>query len=167
MISLIRFVVTLFVLLTATKALSDEISIAYGLGEAESAVSSAAETKVFEISYRKSIAHAFYWAFEVGGWLDSSGDPNRSSSTFFSTSPGYIVDIGHFEIRNSYGISYVTSPDEYLGGSFPQFHGEVYVGIRDDAGCGFGVKYNHFSSAGIFTPNIGRDFAMLELNKRF
>jgi hypothetical protein len=54
-----------------------------------------------------------------------------------------------------------------LGGAFPQFHGELYGGLRDSQGNGIGIKYNHFSSAGLVTPNQGRDFVLLELSVKY
>lgn len=156
----------ILLLLLIPKASADEFSFSYGLGVGESAAHSISETKVLEFSYRQTILDALYWNYEAGGWLDNAGN-GRSSSAFLSAGPGFLVDLKGFEIRNAYGVACITSPDAYLGGAFPQFHGELYAGFRDKTGNGIGFKYNHFSSAGIFSPNIGRDFGLLELSLRW
>lgn len=156
----------LSLLLLCTTVYADEFSFSYGLGVGESAVNSMAETKVIEFSYREMVWSPLYFNYEGGMWLDDAGG-GRLSSGFFSIGPGYLVDLGCFEIRNAYGLAYITQPDVYLGGSFPQFHGELYAGIRDKDGNGIGIKYNHFSSAGIYQPNVGRDFVLLELSTRW
>lgn len=144
--------------------MADDLFFSYGIGVAESQIYEVAETKILDIGLRRSILDGFYWNLEGGLWVDSSGDPTRNGSTFLSTGPGFLVDLNPIEIRNAYGISYISSPDAYLGGSFPQFHGEFYIGARDKSGNGIGFKYSHFSSAGIEQPNIGRDFIILELS---
>lgn len=156
---------TLFLTILPTKALSDDISFSYGLGLGESAQYSTSETKVIELSYRQTILDAFYWNYEAGIWLDNIGN-GRSSSGFLATGPGFLVDLKGFEIRNAYGIAAITNSDIFLGGNFPQFHGELYAGFRDKTGNGIGIKYNHFSSAGVYMPNVGRDFILLELSVR-
>lgn len=157
--------VFILVIFIGSKVYADEFSFSYGLGAGESAKNSISETKVAEFSYREYLYLPFYLAYEVGGWLDNAGN-GRLSSQFMSFGPGYLVDLNWLEIRNSYGVSYITDPDIYLGGPF-QFHGELYLGFRDKLGDGIGIKYNHFSSAGIYQPNTGRDFVLLELSTKW
>lgn len=158
--------ILLFLVMFCCHCKADEAFVSYGLGVAESSIHYTAETKVLNLGYRAFLndSSPFYLEGTGGFWLDSSGDPNRSSSGFFSLSPGIKIDFHGFELRNAYGVALITSPDGYLGGPF-QFHGEVYAGFRDAiTGYGIGIKYNHFSSAGIEQPNVGRDFLMLEIS---
>lgn len=164
--NLIKLALVITIIVFPYKVLGDEIYLGYGLGIGESAVHSFPETKVLDVGYRQQIISTFYWNYEAGGWIDSSGDPTRSSSFFVSTGPGLELWLKPFEIRNSWGIAIISNPDSYLGAAFPQFHGELYLGVRDSSGSGIGIKYNHFSSAGVSNPNIGRDFMLLELSQK-
>lgn len=145
---------------------ADDAFLSYGLGVFSSAKNHASETKILEVGKRTTIWEETYWNFQGGFWLDSAGN-GRTGSMFASTGPGFEVDPGPFEIRNAYGLAFITSPDAYLGGVFPQFYGELYFGVRDRRGNGFGIKYNHLSSGPFFSPNVGRDFGQLELSIRW
>lgn len=162
-----RKIIIIFMSLLSTLTFADEFSVGYGLGVANSAKHFAAETKVFTAAYRPEIYKGFYWQVKGGYWGDGSGDVARRSSFFGSTGPGMLIDLRPIEIRSGWGIATISSPDAYLGGRFPQFNGEAYVGLRDRSGNGIGVEYDHISSAGLVVPNQGRDFVVLQLSKKW
>ena len=154
-------------LLFASPAFADEVFFGYGVGVFNSAKTSPTEAKVANLGVRTDLFGGFYWQFKLGYWGDGSGDPNRHNSAYISSGPGILVDLRPVEIRSGWGLAAITNPDSYLGGRFPQFNGELYLGLRDRYGSGIGVKYEHISSAGLIQPNEGRDFAALEISFRW
>ena len=155
----------LILLFYSSQTHAQEIFLSYGLGAFNSSASLPSPT--INGGYRYELYNGFYWHLTGGYWKDNSTDPTRKSSAYFSTGPGLLVDLNPVEIRNSVGLAAITNPDGYLGGSFPEFNEEIYVGLRDRHGNGIGVKYDHISSAGIYQPNIGRDFIMLEVSSKW
>lgn len=162
----IPFLSILAIILSST-AMADEAFLGYGLGVFNSAKQSSGEVKAFQLGYRDDLIDGFYWQYKLGFWGDGSGDKGRSSSGYASTGPGFRVDLNPIEIRTGWGIAAITSPDSYLGGRFPQFNGELYMGVRDKHGNGIGFQYEHISSAGLVTPNQGRDLVILQMSQRW
>jgi hypothetical protein len=158
---------TLFLLIISVTCNANEASFSYGLGIGNSAKHSYSETKVFSVAYRTDLIDGFYLNHQVGVWGDTSGTDGRKSSAFVSSGGGFKVDLRPVEIRNGLSLAIIGVPDSYLGSPFPQFHEEIYVGVRDLRGNAIGIKYNHVSSGGIVTPNMGRDFIMIELGQKF
>jgi hypothetical protein len=157
----------IFILLFCKIASADEAFINYGVGILESAKSSFSETKMIDVGYRSFIWDGLYWQNKAGVWIDNSGDPNRSSSGYASSGIGLEVDLKPIELRTGSGLAFITSPDHYLGGIFPQFDTDFYAGVRDRFGDGIGIKYDHISSAGIFSYNQGRDFVTFEISYKW
>lgn len=151
-------------LFLSSNCLAGEAFIAYGLGVFNSAKYSPTETKMINGGYRAEIYDGLYCQFKGGYWSDMSGDPGRRDSLYGSVGPGLEISLNPVEIRSGWSLGMISTPDKYLGGIFPQFNGELYVGVRDKKNDGVGVKYEHISSAGIVTPNFGRDFVTLELS---
>ncbi len=142
----------------------DEIYLTGAVGVFNSGKSSLSETKYANLGYRTSLG-LFKQGFELGGWVDRV--PGRSDSAYCAYQLGWeVVTNGGFIGRVMTGPAVITTPDEYLGGRF-QLKDDIYLGIKDDSGRTFGVKYNHLSSAGIYPINIGRDFFGLEIGLRF
>lgn len=157
----------LLILLLTTQAFADEVFINYGLGVGPSAVNSMIETKTVDLGYRYYLLKSVYWQNKLGYWTDNSGNPARSSSLYGSSGLGLVVHEGFVEVRSGIGLAFVTATDSYLGGTFPNFNENLGIGIRDEDGAGCGIEYNHLSSAGIYNPNIGRDFVNLEFSLKF
>ncbi|MCX9024629.1 MAG: acyloxyacyl hydrolase [Candidatus Methanoperedens sp.] len=153
------------VLLIASSAHSQELGFSYGLGVFNSAKLSAVEVKVVNLAYRYEILNGLYWQAKVGYWGDGSGNPTRKGSFYASTGLGMKLDFRPIEFRSGWSLAGISQTDGYLGGNFPQFNGEIYVGVRDKKGNGAGIKYEHISSAGYFAQNVGRDFILLEMSK--
>jgi hypothetical protein len=159
-----KYLLALFLLFLSTCSFADEAFVGYGLGVSESAVNSKAETKMVYIGEREFLLNGIYWQNKLGFWGDGSGNPNRSSSFYGSSGLGLELDLQPLELHSGYGLAAISSPDEYLGGRFPQFQGEAGAMLRDKKGDGIGLTYTHISSAGLVTPNQGRDFVTLELS---
>lgn len=133
-------------------------------GVFNSGKSSLSETKLINFGYRNELGFGFSYQFEGGGWADRVGQ-GRSSSGYVATQLG--VQAGDSLIsRLMIGPAIITSPDDYLGGYF-QFTEDFFVGITGKSGNTVGVKYKHFSSAGIEMPNVGRDFFGFEASIPF
>lgn len=146
---------------------ADEAFLGYGLGVFKSASESSIQVKVIDGGIRSFLIDGIYWQIKGGYWIDSSSDPTRKSGGFASSGPGMEVNLAPVEIRSGWGLGFITTPDSILGGVFPQFNGELYIGLRDKKGDGIGLEYNHISSAGLVTPNQGRDFIILQLSQKW
>lgn len=153
--------------LTSTTSYADETFGAYGIGAFNSAKNARAEVKAINLGYRSEIYNGFYWQYKIGYWGEGSGDERRKSSFYISIGPGLTIDLKPIELRSGWGIGAISNPDNYLGGRFPQFNGELYAGLRDRKNNGIGIKYEHISSASLIQPNIGRDFILLELSQKW
>ena len=154
-------------LLLSTQALADEGYVSFGVGVANSAKRSRGETKVVDLGMRQELYQGIYFQTKLGFYGDGSGDPGRKSSGYGSLGLGMLIDLRPIEMRAGYGVAAITTPDSYLGGRFVQFQGEAYVGVRDHRGNGLGFAYEHISSAGLCTPNKGRDFLVLQLSQQW
>jgi len=97
--------------------------------------------------------------FELGAWGGGPGQP----SVYGSFLVGMTVSPNEFgaESHVALGPTYISTPDSVLGGHF-QINTEFGLGMKDKLFYQ-GVLYKHLSSAGIYQPNIGRDFLMLQL----
>lgn len=157
----------LCLLLFSGVAHADEASLGFGVGAFGDAKYSTGQVKAGEASYRSFLIDGIYWQNKVGYWGEGSPDPSRKSSMFGSTGFGLEVDLRPLEIRAGYGLAFISTPDSQLGGRFPQFNGDLYVGLRDKKGDGIGIDYMHISSAGLVTPNQGRDFFILQLSQKW
>lgn len=157
----------LFLLLMSSVCFADESSLGFGIGAFGDAKQSMGQVKVGEYSYRSFLIDGIYWQNKVGYWGEGSSDPTRKSSFFGSTGIGMEVDLQPLELRAGYGLAAITNPDSQLGGSFPQFNGDIYIGLRDKKGDGIGIDYMHISSAGLVTPNQGRDFFVLQVSQKW
>lgn len=87
----------------------------FGLGVFNNNTSS----RVFNLGFRKDLREGFYWQAKGGLWIDNSGDPTHSNSGYFSTGPGFLVDMHPIEIRTGLNLGLITNPDSVLGGVFP------------------------------------------------
>lgn len=137
-----------------------------GLGVFKSSEKSKVETKLLDIGYREYLIEGFYLQVKGGGWMDSSGNPNRSSSVFLATGLQFEVNLSPVEIRTGFNLAGISNTDDYLGGHL-QFNEELYIGLRDKIGNGIGLEYSHFSSGGLEMPNQGRDFIILQMSQRW
>jgi len=157
--------ITLIAFLFSTICSADEVVLDAGLGIFGTEGHSLSQVKFGKVGIEEDLWYALKQRFNVGGWLDSRGD-GRKSSAF----AGYQLG---FEVKNDLligsvwsGPSLITSPDIALGGPL-QFNETIFFGIVDKKQDVIGIAYNHFSSAGIEMPNLGDDFACLEIKFPF
>lgn len=157
----------IILILTTNVSKADEAFMSYGLGVFKSAEEHVAETKVASLGYRKNLFSSLDWQFQVGYYSDASNNVMRSSSLFGTTGPQFSVQLSAIVVRSGLGVVYINSPDSYLGGRFPQFTENLYLGLRDIYSASIGLNYSHISSGGLIEPNMGRDFITLEMGKKF
>jgi hypothetical protein len=132
----------------------------YGLGVGNSAEKSVAETKLLSFGYEEDWFGPFIKQYEVGAYFDTAGG-GRTSSGFGNISMGIEVNPGYLVLRSVHGVGAITTPDSVLGGWF-QFNNDITLGIKDNHHNMIGLTYKHISSAGIYKPNRGRDFVVLQ-----
>jgi hypothetical protein len=133
----------------------------YGVGIFDSYANSL-PVKTFSGGYRKFAYKSFFWQGEVGLWGDTAGQ-GRQSSGYSNFSLGAQVDTGIIVFRSSWGICGITTPDSDLGGNF-QFTQDFFIGFKDKFFSNqIGLVYKHISSAGLESPNAGRDFLVLSI----
>jgi hypothetical protein len=157
----------LFLALIPSLCVADEGFLGYGLGILHDADHSFSQNKYAEVGYREEIWYGIYWQNKLGYWGENSPDTSRKASFWGSSGLGLKVDLSPVEFRSGWGLAAITRPDSQLGGAFPQFNGEFYVGVRDKHDNGIGLQYEHISSAGIWKPNEGRDFITLQLSQKW
>jgi hypothetical protein len=159
--------ILLLLLLISNICFAEEAFIGYGVGVFNDANYYLGQNKYIDAGYRSFIWDGFYWEWDGGYWGEGSPDIGRKSGFFASSGPGLEIDLQPLELRSGWQLAAISNPDSQLGGYFPEFHGTASIGLRDKKGDGIAVEYNHISSAGLVTPNIGRDFILLELSQKW
>lgn len=151
--------------IVAYKAAADEVYSSAMIGVFNSGKNSLSETKLVSFGVRQDLFMGLVQQFEGGGWIDIAGH-GRQSSPYAAYQVG--VETSHvITARVMTGPCIIGSPDSYLGGVFPEFKEDFFLGIRGDNTNTVGVKYQHISNAGIFNPNVGRDFMGVEVGVSF
>lgn len=144
-------------------ARGDDYIFKYGMGLSDQKPTGS--IKLFSLRQESHEFHAIHSAMEGGGWLDNLGD-GRKSAVFgkyqLGVKPG--AEEGVYA-KAFWGIQAQSTTDTQLGGIL-QFSQDAGIGIRDNTSL-VEVGYSHVSSAGIFSPNQGRDFITLSLGVRF
>ncbi len=157
-VSFLAIIVCTLALILMDNVEADEYASAM-VGVFNSGKKSLAETKLVNIGHREYGPGGLCFQYEGGGWVDSVGQ-GRSGSAYGALQVG--VEAGDTVIaRVVTGPALISSPDEYLGGIF-QFSEDFFMGIRGNSESTVGIKYKHFSSAGLEQPNVGRDFMGVE-----
>lgn len=155
---------SLFLLLTQV-AYSDTV-FNYGVGVAHSAKYSAFETKMFSVGRSEDLLGPFVETYTVGLWADQVGE-GRKSSGFANYSLGVKCEPSIFYLQSDWGVGAITNKDSFLGGPFPQFFQDFFVGVQDNRRTKMGFNYRHISSAGLHDPNKGRDFMTVRIQLGF
>lgn len=152
-----------FLLASTPSALAADYSVKFGPsiqdGEANGS------SKVFGVRREEDLFHSLGWATEFGGYVDNGGHGRKSAGVLrlqLGASPG--PQTGVFG-KAFVGPCFISTPDSQLGGRFPQFCTDVGIGVCD-VWSFMDVGYQHISSAGIRSPNAGRDFLVFELGIR-
>jgi len=154
--------ITLFLLLFATCAYAEDQTILnVGVGNFNAAQGNTPDTKMLSIGMQEDVWDALKMRGTVGGWLDSSGN-GQTGSGFVAVQLGWEVVSGGMVASIFSGPGIISSPDTVLGGPF-QFVSDLHLGIKDRNSNYIGAFYRHISSAGIETPNIGREAFGVEI----
>lgn len=135
--------------------------ISFGFGVFGTANDGTSQVKIFRLSEEEDIWRPIKRRISGGIWADQRNDGN-ATSLFGTYQIGFHVEASQLEAALYTGPCLITTPDASLGGYF-QFNHTLLLAIRDAAGNSIGVSYNHFSNAGLNKPNLGKDFAALEL----
>lgn len=125
-------------------------------------VSNSSHSDLISIGFRDKLFDVFVYQYEGGIWLDPSGG-GRKTSAILGASLGIEVKSGDLVFRSVHGPSFISTPDAYIGGYFPNFNHDVYLGLRDKNDYSVGVSYKHVSNAGLMPPNLGRDFVSVDI----
>jgi hypothetical protein len=140
---------------------TDTFFVDGGLGIFSTEGHSLSQTKFLKIGVQEDLWYALKQRFDGGFWLDTRGD-GRTSSGFMGYQLGFEVKNDLFVGSIWSGPALISSPDIALGG-IVQFNETIFFGIVDKSGDNIGIAYNHFSSAGLEMPNLGKDFIGLEI----
>jgi hypothetical protein len=148
--------------MAATPAMASELYLDAGLGAFSTEGDTLSQVKFARVGVQGEILQALVQRFNVGGWLDQRG-AGYTDSAFAGYQLGFDVRNDALEMAIFSGPTYISSSDVALGGNF-QFNETIYVGIHDPkSDDSIGMAYNHFSSAGLEMPNLGKDFVCLEI----
>jgi hypothetical protein len=161
MFKYVKILYLLVFLSSLAYAQQDQVLLDGGIGIAHSADTGLSETKMLTLGIQEDLWGAFKDRAIVGGYLDNSGNGKRNSA-LAAAQIGFEVNRNGLIVGVFTGPGVISSPDALLGGYF-QFVDDIHIGIQDTDDNYFGVMYRHISSAGIETPNIGRDVIGLEM----
>lgn len=161
-----RKVLFLLLLSPYVSAEDKEVTVNFGAGVFNSGVNSLAESKVLTLGLNNFFyGRRMFYRYELGLFTDSAGN-GRKGSAFGAGLLGVNVENPVFYAQGAFGASLLGTTDSYLGGHF-QFTEEVSVGINGTSATKLGFFYKHMSSAGIYDPNVGRDFVGVKLSIPF
>jgi hypothetical protein len=141
---------------TASYAQDDQVITNVGIG-----VSNSYGTRMVSLGIQEDLWGTLKQRGMGGFWIDDSGN-GRNSSAFISGQLGFEVNSNGTVVSIFTGPALISIPDSYLGGPF-QFMSDVHWGVQDMDLNYIGVYYRHISSAGLETPNVGRDIVGLEI----
>lgn len=156
-----KFILVLLLLSTPALAQQDQVLIDGGLGVFNSGKKSLSETKMISLGVQEDVWGPLKDRVVLGGWIDNAGG-GRNGSAFGAGQIGFEVNSNGLVGSIFTGPALISSPDVLLGGRF-QFMDDLHLGIQDKDSNYIGIMYRHLSSAGLETPNIGRDIIAIEL----
>jgi hypothetical protein len=154
-------VLILMVLPSLAYGQDDQVVMDFGLGIFGTEGSGLSQVKFAKVGLEEDVWNALKQRFNVGAWLDSRGG-GRSNSGFTGYQLGFEVTNDVLQASMWSGPCIISQPDIALGG-IVQFNETIFLGVVDKDEDSIGVTYNHFSSAGLEMPNLGRDFLGLEI----
>lgn len=152
-------IIIFFGVLYVSKA--DDIIVRGGPAIVEGVPSGAA--KYFGVRREHSIQRSNIAASaELGGWVGRGlGRTSAVARLQLGVTPGpYVGVFGKAFV----GPCFITRTDALLGGH-AQFCTDIGVGVRDEYTL-MSIGYSHISSAGMSSPNKGRDWLTFEIGLR-
>lgn len=148
-------------LLCSSISKADTIITELGFGAFNTQGASIQQVKVIRFGAQDTSAYPFTTKTSLGAWFDS-GRLGMSNSGFMTHQIGFSVRNYTLETSFLVGPALITSPDAAVGGIF-QFNETLFIGLADKQDNSMGISYNHFSNAGLASPNAGKDFLSLEI----
>ncbi len=161
---LAAFFLFFFLSLCCRIAAADQMAFKYGLGTLLPD-NSGRNVKAFSLSYQDYMGFGITEQFELGAFGDTFGH-GRESSAFAFYSLGTTVDAEPFRLQALWGAGGISNPDNRLGGLF-QFTHDLCFSLYNRTGESIGIGYKHISSAGLSSPNRGRDFILMRMGVNF
>lgn len=150
------------VLLLSSCVYAGDVTLSAGLGFDHPGRRQYSDLKYIEAGYQDTFYKRFAYHATVGGWTDSTGYLGAQDSGQFSCGVGIKPEWGPFSLSYFLGPALITNPDSLLGSNF-QIVNEFQIAVMDAQGFGMALFAKHFSNAGIWRPNYGRNFAGLRL----
>lgn len=159
---LVFWIVALTTLFCLTSR-ADDYSFKYGMGLQDAKPTG--DIKYFSLRHEQHEVYALHSAREAGLWVDNLGNGRRNAAFGkyqLGVKPGNETGV---YAKAFWGVQLQSSIDSRLGG-YAEFSQDAGLGIRDETSF-VEAGYTHVSSAGIFSPNYGRDFLNLSMGVRF
>lgn len=151
----------LLMALLSSFAHAGELTIKYGMGAGHQIVPTVQE-KIVKLGWQSELGktHLCYSA-EGGVYVDS--DRGVISGLGFLSIGPRVYPFSWMYFQNKVGVGFITTPDDLLGGPF-QFEISMGLGVQEPmTGPNIGLEFFHISSAGIYQPNAGRNFWLLNI----
>lgn len=145
--------IILLIFVCGATAKADDSFIGFGVGVFNSPI----KVKTLYGGLQEDLYGPFKLKYTLGGW---------DKTIFVTPQLGYEVFSGGIYASVCFGPALISRPDSFLGGHF-QFVEDAHFGILDVQKNQIGVFYRHVSSAGIYNPNVGRDFMGLDIKFPF
>lgn len=146
----------LFILLFSLNSFADEVTMRFGV-EPVKKQNSFSDVKHLSIGLEADLKENVYYKFDLGYWADKR--KGAENSFYFAPALGLTISPWIFKAKVYAGVAAISETDTYLGGHF-QFYEGVYLGIFEGK-ASIGLDLFHLSSAGLYSPNIGRNFFTL------
>jgi hypothetical protein len=138
-------------------ASSSNIYLQYGAGMYD--VKHPHDSQFFSLELSNEVLPSVRLVSETGLYTRlQTGEQGRRGSAFFDTGIGIRPKLtGDVFVESYWCIGAITAPDSNLGGVF-NFFNTTRLGVIGKDGIGLSVWFKHISSAGINSPNKGREW---------
>lgn len=153
------WIVALIVLFRCTSAHAADWSFRGGPGLVNGTLSGGTKT----LGFRRDdeMLDGIYNGFELGGYVDNLGGGRKGAivgKAQLGVKPGPRTGVYGYAFI---GPCLISATDSQLGG-MGQICSDIGVGVRDEKTI-MGFGYAHISSAGMETPNKGRDYLVFSV----
>lgn len=129
----------------------------------EDQVISLFNNKFAAIGYQNHIKNTIFDYQIEGGYFADATKGILQQTLFAGPSIGLSIENSGHYTKVFFGPSIVSHTDERLSIPF-EFNADFEFGFQDSRGVGMGIGFKHMSSAGLGSPNLGRDFLYLQIS---
>lgn len=136
-----------------------EFSFKYGVISDSGPVFAFAPTKIFIVEARDDLGSILTQQLELG-YISDPSTPGMASPIFISHAIGLEAKTETFFGYYLLGPALISATDNKLS-SILQFSHDIGGGFKDKRGVALSLAYRHFSNAGLWPPNYGRNFIIL------